>query len=109
MRVAIPLVGYGRGVSQGVQGDIERGILEEEGVVPGDFRVGSMPNLGSKGRLRAVVAPVKDFSFSVSEDDGIEGSLGRRVDVGFSLFRGAYATVLLREIMKSRRPVEAGF
>ena len=108
MRVAIPLVGYGRGVSQGVQGEIERKILEEEGVVPGDFRVGSLPDLSSKGGLRAVLAPVKDFSFSVGEDDGAEGSR-RRVNVGFSLFRGSYATVVLREIMKSRRPVEAGF
>jgi tRNA pseudouridine13 synthase len=108
MQVAVPLVGYGRGVSQGVQGDIERKILEEEGVVPGDFRVGSLPDLSSKGGLRAVVAPVRDFSFSVGENEGAKGS-GRQVSVGFSLYRGAYATVILREIMKSRRPVEAGF
>lgn len=108
MRVAIPLVGYGRGVSQGVQGEIEHKIMEEEGVVPRDFRVGSLPDLSSKGGLRAVVAPVRDFSFSVGEDDGAEGSR-RRVSVDFSLYRGAYATVVLREIMKSRRPVEAGF
>jgi tRNA(Glu) U13 pseudouridine synthase TruD len=54
------------------------------------------------------VAPVKDFSFSVGEDDDA-GSSGLRVSVGFSLYRGAYATVVLREIMKSSRPVEAGF
>jgi tRNA pseudouridine13 synthase len=95
-------------VSQGVQGDIERKILEEEGVVPGDFRVGSLPDLSSKGGLRAVVAPVRDFSFSVGEDEGAKGS-GRQVSVGFSLYRGAYATVILREIMNSRLPVEAGF
>ncbi len=105
MRVAIPLVGYGQRVSQGVQGDVERKILEEEGVVPGDFRVGSMPDLSLKGGLRAVVAPVKDFSFSVSSDE----DSAWRVDLGFSLFRGCYATVVLREIMKSSRPVEAGF
>ena len=108
MRVAIPLVGYGRGVSQGVQGEIERKIMEDEGVVPGDFRVGSLPDLSSKGGLRAVVAPVKDFSFSVGDDDDA-GSSGLRVSVDFSLYRGAYATVVLREIMKSSRPVDAGF
>ena len=63
MRVAIPLVGYGQGLSQGVQGDIEREVLEEEGVVPGDFRVRCFPELGSRGQLRAVVAPVRGFFF----------------------------------------------
>jgi len=108
MRVAIPLVGYGQGLSKGVQGDVEREILEEEGVVPGDFRVRCLPEVSSRGRLRAVVSPVKDFSFRVDEDDGAMGSR-RRLMLGFSLFRGSYATVVLREIMKSPRPVEAGF
>ena len=108
MRVAVPLVGYGQGVGQGVQGDVERAILEEEGVAPRDFRVGCLPDLSSRGELRAIVAPVKDFSFSVGDDDRAEGSR-RRVSFGFSLYRGVYATVVLREIMKSSRPVEAGF
>jgi len=108
MRVALPLVGYGQGVGQSVQGDIEREVLEKESVAPRDFRVGCLPDSSSRGELRAIVTPVKDFSFSVDDDDCAEGSR-RRVSLGFSLYRGAYATVVLREIMKCSRPVEAGF
>jgi tRNA pseudouridine13 synthase len=108
MRLALPLVGFKQRVSQEVQGEIERRVLEEEGVSPRDFRVSAMPGMSSRGQLRAITAPLMGFSLNdVSGDKG--GTLKRAVEVDFTLYRGSYATVALREFMKPRDPVKAGF
>jgi tRNA pseudouridine13 synthase len=107
MRLAIPLVGYGQHPSRGVQGEVEREVLDEEGVCEEDFRVGVMPMVSSRGELRAVVSPLREFMFDVVDDDPV--SEGRTLNVDFMLYRGAYATVVLRELMKPQRVVEAGF
>lgn len=108
MRLAVPLIGYRQRPSEGVEGDFERAVLEEEDVSPQDFRVGALPEMSSKGELRSVVAPVRGFSCKYASGGGV-GSLGGGVDLGFMLYRGSYATVVLREFMKVRKPVEAGF
>lgn len=108
IRVALPLVGYGQQTSRGVQGEIEQGILDEEGVELRNFRVDCMREMGSKGRLRAIVTPVQSLAFGkVLGGDDEDSGCGMEVD--FVLYRGSYATVVLREIMKPRRLVEAGF
>jgi tRNA pseudouridine13 synthase len=101
MRLAVPLIGYRQRMSDGVQGDVERGVLEEEDVCSGDFRVGVLPEMSSKGELRSVVAPVRGLSY-----DYVSGG---EVNLEFMLYRGSYATVVLREFMKVRELVEAGF
>jgi len=108
MRVALPLVGYGQQTSRGVQGEIEQGILEEEGVELGSFRVDCLREMGSKGKLRAIISPVKSLAFGEVQSEDY-GDSGCRVQLDFMLYRGSYATVVLREIMKPRRLVESGF
>jgi len=108
MRLAIPLIGHRQCPSEGVQGDIERRILEEEGVSPSDFRVACLAELSAKGRLRSVIAPVKDLSFECLRDRSAE-KLRSRVNVDFMLYRGSYATVVLREFMKAWNLIAAGF
>jgi tRNA pseudouridine13 synthase len=108
MRLAIPLIGHRQCPSEGVQGDIERRILEEEGVSPSDFRVACLTELSAKGKLRSVIAPVKDLSFECLRDRSAE-KLRSRVNVDFMLYRGSYATVVLREFMKARNLIAAGF
>ncbi|MCW4047418.1 MAG: tRNA pseudouridine(13) synthase TruD [Candidatus Bathyarchaeota archaeon] len=108
LRVALPIVGAKQRFSQGVMGQIERQILEEEGVETENFRVSALPELGRRGGLRAIAAPVKGFQLldvSPRADDvgGCDATLK------FTLLRGCYATVLLREIMKPADPVGAGF
>lgn len=108
MRVALPLLGYGQQMSRGVQGEIEHGILEEEGVELRNFRVDCMREMGSKGKLRAIMTPLQSVAFGKVRggDDEVSGC---RMQMGFMLYRGSYATVVLREIMKPRKLVEAGF
>jgi len=108
MRVALPLVGFGQRLSEGEMGQIENRILEEEYVKRDSFRVQEMPRIGGKGELRPIVSPIRNFKLeSISHDE--ECAKGRRVRMSFMLLRGSYATMLLREIMKPRDPIAAGF
>jgi tRNA pseudouridine13 synthase len=108
MRVVLPLIGIKQRLSQGVMGQIEKRILEEEGVQTEKFRVNAIPVMSGRGGLRAVLAPVQGFklhgisTFSPDEKE-------HQADLSFMLLRGSYATVLLREIMKPTNPINAGF
>jgi tRNA pseudouridine13 synthase len=108
MRVALPLIGTKQRLSQGVMGQMERQILEEECVEKENFRVDAIPEVNGRGGLRAVVAPVKSFKVQ-----GVSASTAnqrvRQADLSFMLLRGSYATALLREIMKPSDPLKAGF
>jgi tRNA pseudouridine13 synthase len=89
-------------------GQIERQVLEEEGVKTERFRVNAVPKISARGGLRAVVAPIKDFKLQgISARADAHGE--READLSFMLLRGSYATVLLREIMKPRNPISSGF
>jgi tRNA pseudouridine13 synthase len=106
LRVALPIVGAKQRFSQGAMGQIEKKVLEEEGVATEDFRVTAAPELARRGGLRAAIAPVKDFRLL---DVSPRGSSLCDATLVFTLLRGCYATVLLREIMKPADPIGAGF
>jgi tRNA pseudouridine13 synthase len=108
MLSALPIVGFKHNPSSGVQGEIERQVLEHEGVVSEDFRIRSLPEIAGRGGLRAALVPLKEFSLGEIEDDPINPARVK-VGVSFMLPRGSYATVVLRELMKPRDPVKAGF
>ncbi|MEM3550188.1 MAG: tRNA pseudouridine(13) synthase TruD [Candidatus Bathyarchaeia archaeon] len=108
MCLAIPLVGFRRHLSGGIQGEIEKFILEEEGVALEGFKVKGMPELSLKGGMRIALTPLKDFEIEeISKDQA--NPFKNRVKLNFTLRRGAYATVFLRELMKPRNPIKAGF
>jgi tRNA(Glu) U13 pseudouridine synthase TruD len=95
-------------VSLGVQGEIERHVLEEERIMPENFKISASPEMAARGELRTVITPLKDFSLNgVSEDP--ENSSKQKADLSFALNRGSYATILLRELMKPRNLIRAGF
>ncbi|UCE16913.1 MAG: tRNA pseudouridine(13) synthase TruD [Candidatus Bathyarchaeota archaeon] len=107
-RIAIPLIGFKQQPSDGVQGEIEREILETENVAPRNFYISSIPEASAPGTLRTILAPVIDFSMKeVSRDS--TSPRKRQMELGFTLHRGSYATVLLREFMKPRNLIKAGF
>jgi tRNA pseudouridine13 synthase len=108
MRLAIPLIGFGQLPSQGIEGEIEKKILEEEGVCAECFRIEAMPEMRARGELRTALTPLISFSLDkVSRDPGSKSRY--KVEVSFTLLRGSYATVFLREIMKTPDPIAAGF
>ncbi len=76
----------------GRAGEIERRIVEAEGVKREDFIVPAIPRLSSRGTRRELLAPVRDLAWEAGE-----GTLNLR----FSLTPGCYGTSLLRELLKS--------
>jgi tRNA pseudouridine13 synthase len=67
-----------------------------------------MPEISSRGKLRTAVTPVKDLKIDVSVGDEANTDK-RKVSLRFALMKGSYATVLLREFMKTENPAEAGY
>ena len=108
MRIAIPLIGFKQPPSQGVQGEIEREILEIEKVNPQNFYVSFMPEVSAPGKLRTILVPTINLSAEKVSRDSTNPSK-RKVRLDFTLHRGSYATVLLREFMKPLDLIKAGF
>ena len=108
LRVALPVVGFKQRLSQGEMGEVQRRILEAEGVELESFEVPELPEVSGRGEVRAVVSPVRDFAAGTVSDDSNESGK-RQVTLEFGLLRGCYATVLLREVMKPKNPIDAGF
>jgi tRNA pseudouridine13 synthase len=108
MCIAIPLIGFEQGPSGGVQGEIEREILETENLTPNDFTVSSMPEVRAPGKQRTVLTPIVNLSVEELSEDPANLSC-QALKLGFMLHRGSYATVLLREYMKPQDLITAGF
>jgi len=108
IQLAIPLIGLKQSLSSGVQGEIERKILETEQLTPQNFFVSCMPELRAQGELRPIIARIIDFSINDISDDSVNVNK-RKVTMSFMLNRSSYATVLLREFMKPKNLIKAGF
>ncbi len=93
----LPLFGFRSSSSQGVRGEIEKKILEEEGVAARDFFLRSMPELSSEGAMRVTSVEVRP-EFEVGADEKLSKEI---VNLEFALPSGSYATVVLREFMKA--------
>jgi tRNA pseudouridine13 synthase len=107
LRVAVPIIGMRQKLSMGKLGDIQKRIMEAEGIEAQNFQIDALPEVTARGELRAAVAPIRDFKAQVSADSAAERK--RQVGLEFTLLRGSYATVLLREVMKPKNLIEAGF
>ncbi len=99
--LVIPVFGYGVRLSEGAQGEIEREILEGEGISPRAFYIGVMPEASCAGKYRRALMPIEGLRF---ERIG-EGELKFQ----FSLPREGYATVVMRELIKPEDPAGQGF
>ncbi len=94
-RLAIPLVGYSYSKKNRFDYQISK-VLENEQIHAKDFFSKEMQEVSNEGGFRQ--ATIKCESFSIMEPF-----------VNFTLSRGSYATILLREIMKPSDPIAAGF
>ena len=108
MCVAAPLVGPNQPPSMGIQGEIEQKILEQENVNPDDFTISFMPEATAEGKVRAMLNPAKDLVLEEIMEDS-ENSGKQMIKLGFTLNRGSYATVFLREFMKPQNVIESGY
>jgi len=90
--VTLPLFGYESKFAEGVPGEIERSVLDKVGVTFSDFKVEANPDLGSPGHRRPALLRVDP----VWKAEGAGSAL-----LKFDLPAGSYATVVLREYMKT--------
>ena len=107
LRVALPIVGIRQKLSQGVMGQIEKKVLEEEEIKLENLRINVLSRIGGKGGLRTTITPIRDFKLQ-NVSANVDGK-DSQAELSFMLLRGSYATVVLREIMKPKSPVTAGF
>jgi tRNA pseudouridine13 synthase len=89
--LTLPLIGFETEIAGGFEAETAKAILAGEGIGLEDFRVSANPDLGSRGTRRAALCPVSpqlQFTDNLAE-------------LSFVLPKGSYATVVLREYMKS--------
>ena len=94
-RLAIPFVGYSYYKKTRFDYQISK-ILELEEISPKDFFIKEMQEVSNEGGFRQSAISCSNYS---SEGNTLE----------FTLSRGSFATILLREIMKPENPLNAGF
>ena len=94
-RLTIPLVGYSYSKKNRFDNFISQ-ILVDQQITPKDFFIKEMQEASEEGGFRQVTMRCNDFSI-------------KEPYVEFTLSRGSYATILLREIMKPSDPIAAGF
>ena len=94
-KLALPFVGYSYYKKTRFDYYISK-IMRQEEVTPKDFFIKEMQEVSSEGGFRQAAINCYDYS---SHDNIVE----------FTLSRGSFATILLREIMKPSDPMSAGF
>lgn len=94
-RLAIPLIGYAYSKKNRFDNEISQ-VLDSEQVKPKDFFLKEMQEASEEGGFRQAIMSCKEFSINDPYVD-------------FTLSRGSYATILLREIIKPGDPVASGF
>ena len=93
--LALPFVGYSYYKKTRFHHQISKILIQEE-ITPKDFFIKEMQEVSSEGGFRQAAIHCSDY---FSDNNKVE----------FSLTRGSFATILLREIMKPSNPIEAGF
>ena len=94
-RLTIPFVGYSYYKKTRFDYYISK-ILENEEINPKDFFIKEMQEVSDEGGFRQAIISCSDY---FAKDNSVE----------FTLSRGSFATIMLREIMKPKNPIEAGF
>jgi tRNA pseudouridine13 synthase len=89
--VTLPLIGFETSLAKGFQGEIEMAVMQDEDLKMDDFCIKERKDLGSRGARRAALLRVNP-SISVE---------GECANLQFFLPAGGYATVVLREYLKS--------
>jgi len=94
-RLSIPFVGYSYYKKTRFHYQISK-ILESEEVSPKDFFLKEMQEISSEGGFRN--SSIKCDSIDITN-----------YWIRFTLSRGSYATIVMREMMKPKDPITAGF
>lgn len=92
-----PLPGLSAPSAEGRPGEVEEAVLDALGIEAAEFRVRELPEVASEGRRRAILQPVRDLAVEWVDGDGD----AKDPVFSFTLGKGSYATVVLREFLKA--------
>jgi tRNA pseudouridine13 synthase len=98
--LVLPVFGYKSQLSLGMEGELEKELLREEEIDIALFRLKTIPEASSAGTYRVAALMPLSFEYRFIEDG---------YQVRFKLFKGMYATTLLREFIKPSNPALQGF
>lgn len=79
---------------------IMKELMKSENITAKDFFIKEMQELSEPGGFRQAAYFCKNFRYAIENNS---------LMVGFSVPKGSYATILLREIVKPPNPIAAGF
>lgn len=96
----IKLPGYSVNLGKNKFDQILKSILYDEKIEEKDFYIKEMQELSESGGYRPAGLLFKDLKYGIDNDS---------ILVEFSIPKGSYATTILREIMKSKDPIDSGF
>jgi len=99
--LVLNVFGYGTSLCYGRPGEIEHEVLREEGISLDAFKLRQLREASSHGTFRPASFKPRDLSFKLANENSIQ--------ISFTLGKGMYATVFLRELMKPEDVVAAGF
>ncbi|HTT34408.1 MAG TPA: tRNA pseudouridine(13) synthase TruD [Thermoplasmata archaeon] len=99
-RLVGPLVGYETPAVGGTPGELLARLLDEEAVSRDDFRLRAIPDLASRGAWRPTWIDLPPIRVAEGCDPTQPAETEHGTTVEFALPTGAYATILLREIVK---------
>ena len=95
-----PLFGFKTKFAEKKAGQIEKMVLEKEGLKPEDFKIREFPELSSKGARKEILLFPKEMKLlEIGKDEFFEGK--NFAKISFKLEKGNYATTVLRELMKN--------
>jgi len=92
----LPIVGYKTELPDNELFAFTKELLAQDGIEQKDFQVPIIPSLKFSGSNRRIAIHPQNFSYGIKENDE-----KRCLIVKFSLGSGSYATIVLREIMKT--------
>jgi len=93
----LPIIGFKTNLADNVLSDYAKSLLEEDGINLENFKVKFMPTIRFFGSNRRIALIPENLSYSVDADSENQDY----VVIQFTLKRGSYATVVLRELMKA--------
>lgn len=92
-KIVLPIIGYDSKFPSDEVGECILRVLGRERIRADDFYIAEAPLLSGQGSYRSVLSPVYQLSFEYDEAE-------KYVNLNFSLEKGCYATVVLREFLK---------
>ncbi|MBU0666312.1 MAG: tRNA pseudouridine(13) synthase TruD [Nanoarchaeota archaeon] len=95
----IPLIGFGMEIPNQKIEKIITDLMNEENITTRDFIIREIPELSSEGGFRKLFAEIQDLTIGTKEKD--ELNKGKyKLKVAFSLSKGSYATIVIKELFK---------